>query len=636
MAQFRSARSLEPLANLLWGLVKVGVQPSPLWMRNFQTAALETAMQANEDAVAGTSDGSSSSSSRRPGRSKRKAAGRGRGYTSSSSRDLPKHVAVLLSAFAEARQQPTPALASLLLDAAAAGGLEQQDTKVLVELLVSLGELQLVPDSAWLGSYCRASISRLGQYSGWQLANSVFAFGKLQRALEGLAVVGGQKGFRGVGGTWASQSATFAALVEQSLHQQQQQQPTQSKSQEKQEQQQQEQQQAERSSGKSSSSSSSSSGSCTPSIWALQLDVQQWVGTALSCLPRELPHMAARDLADLLFGLALLQWPVGASQQQLMSALPLPAAAAAGGGPMGAAAVAAAAGDGDGGKGLAGSQQQLVDQLLQEVREKLRRFNAAALAIVLDSLVALQQQELDRQQQQREGIQEELQQQQQASFLTDAWLEAYLSEVQQKLPVIGAEDMRRMLRALAAAGAAVPADWVTAAAGHLQGKLTLLSLQGLVDVQVAVMGLGFSPSQAWLRSFMAAVRGALEGGMKVTEPVLLLQLLRGLEQWGAQPGEVWVNAVRGSLGQFWKDWMLQQELNQVAGCSLLMEEQRSWGRGAGLFEGQSSGGIVGTSQECMDVLLAGCEQVLAGWEGSRGLDPSGEHLSRSGAMLLVS
>jgi hypothetical protein len=653
-------------------------------MRNFQTAALEAAMQANEDAAAAARGGggrlaaqegyavaAGAHSSSYAAVSRQKAGQKGRnggnnsnnGSSSSSSRsslaikELPKHVSVLLAAFAEARQQPSPALGSLLLAAAAAGDLSQQETRVLVELLVSLGELQLVPDTSWLALYCRASVGRLEKYSGWQVAASVFAFGKLQRALEGLRVGGVRKGLRGDGGTWASQSTTFAALVEQSLQQQQWQR-------------QQGKQQMEALVMEEVGSStighfgvrtSSKRGSSSPCLWALQEDLQQWMETALSCLPRELPRMAARDLADLLFGLALLQWPVMEGGQQIPATAP--------------AAGAGAAGETGAVGGVAGVEEGLVEQLMQEVLEKLRRFNATALAIVLDSVVGLQQQALERQQQQPEvdweqqqqqglerqqppqqqqGLEYQQQQQEQeqqgvleqqqllrpASFLTDAWLEAYLAEVQQKLPVIGAEDMRRMLRALAAAGVSVPQEWVTAAAGHLQGKLTLLDLESLVDVMIAVRCLGFSPSQAWLSNFMVAVRGALQTQSSLAAPALMLQLLKGLKEWGAEPGEMWVDAVRKALGQYRTDWMLE-EVRAAESAALLVGES-VWGSEIRLQDGLNSSSRGRDSGSCQadlgedsTAVLAACEQVLIEMGGDVGTNTSEQATASSASLVLV-
>jgi len=122
----------------------------------------------------------SSSSSWKPPRQGQKAY-RSRGGVSAAS--PLHHVAQLLSALAEARHTPKPQLAAVLWGATGSS-LQTADVSSLVELLVALGELQLVPPAAWLEQFFAASSSStvLQHYKPWQLSGSAAALGRLAAA----------------------------------------------------------------------------------------------------------------------------------------------------------------------------------------------------------------------------------------------------------------------------------------------------------------------------------------------------------------------------------------------------------------------------------------------------------------------
>jgi hypothetical protein len=241
---------------------------------------------------------------------------------------------------------------------ATAGCLAASDSGALCELIIALGELQLVPPASWLQLYFAAASNAALQYRPWQLAGTAAAVGKL--------AVASRAGSR--------------------PKQQQQQQV------------------------------------------ADQTGCKVWVGATLSAVVQQLPAFAARDLSALLSGLAALQVQVSSAQLQA---------------------------------------------LLAEMQAKLPRLNTAGLAAVTEAVVDLCQQQVDQQQQQVEGQQQQQQQvegqqedgiptkfaQQQQQQVTPpvlhvagGFMDALLREVAVKLPVFPAEDLARVLLAVAAAG----------------------------------------------------------------------------------------------------------------------------------------------------------------------------------------
>jgi hypothetical protein len=166
-----------------------------------------------------------------------------------------------------------------------------------------------------------------------------------------------------------------------------------------------------------------------------QTGCRVWVSAKLSAVVQQLSAFAARDLSALLSGLAALQVQVSSSQLQA---------------------------------------------LLAEMQAKLPRLNTSGLAAVMEAVVALSQQQVAQQQQQVVvlPLQQQQQQQQMAGQkevvnpptkaqqqqlhqqratppvlqVAAGFMDALLREVAVKLPVFPAEDLARVLLAVADAG----------------------------------------------------------------------------------------------------------------------------------------------------------------------------------------
>jgi hypothetical protein len=270
--------------------------------------------------------------------------------------------------------------------------------------------------------------------------------------------------------------------------------------------------------------------------------VEQWLEALLAAAQKQLHMLAARELADLLRGLALLQRTPG---QPLMAAL------------------------------------------MAEVVNKLPRFTAAGLASVIDSSVALQQliaAPVSSGQEQQAPLAQP--QPQQVELLHQEWWAACLDAVLIKLPVLNIQEVRQVLVAVAAAAAATsemphtqvgdaansqqqqqlqqqqqqqqqqhnewravlqrPSDrWVAAVAGHAQGKLTLLPAEGLLQVQAALGALGYTLDPAWTGAWLAAAQRQLEAAT----PQQLLQVLRAAAQQQAVAlSGAWLSAAADAVG----------------------------------------------------------------------------------------
>lgn len=369
------------LAQLLSGLVKVGVKPTTAWLDSLEARAIQCLLQhslkqqvaadqqqyqqqqgtevsADVSSGAGSSRGDALPWQRLPqkqpqqqqsprggGRGRSRGAGRGstgsrspnnRPPAASTSSCQLQHVAQLLIALSEAKHPPRPQLAAVLWGATA-GSLASADSATLVELVTALGELQLVPPAAWLQQYFIASSTNgvLATYRPWQLASSIAAVGRLA-----VAAGGSQQG--------AVNSLDGAAV---------------------------------------------------------------WADALLGAVQQQLPSFAARDLAALLSGLAALRLQLRSSQVQL---------------------------------------------LLSELQGKLPRLNTAGLADVAEAVLAFStaQQQHQTEAAGRSGGQDMQmagQQQQQQAQTTADFREALLREVAVKLPVFPADDLARVLLAVAAA-----------------------------------------------------------------------------------------------------------------------------------------------------------------------------------------
>lgn len=135
----------------------------------------------------------------------------------------------------------------------------------------------------------------------------------------------------------------------------------------------------------------------------------------------------------------------------------------------------------------------------------------------------------------------------QVTTLNSQWMEAYLREIAVKLPVFGAEELTRILVAVAQSGYTPTSVWSTAAAKQLQGKLTILGLSDLVNAVAALVQVGHVPDGMFLNDVMVA---ALKQELRPRE---LYELLKLLVQLDAVPPAGWVAAVRTAV----QDWQQQ-------------------------------------------------------------------------------
>jgi hypothetical protein len=526
-----AAADLSQLAQMLSGLVKMGVKPTTAWLDDMQDRAvhclLEQAVrhqvtsdqQQQQQAPAGTSPGVDTGSSWRPLRQPQQraaaapAAGR-RGGGSGGRRDAPSSgrlaagcqlhdVAQLLSALAEARHAPKPQLVAALWGATAAS-LAPVNASSLTELLVALGELRLVPPLAWMRQlYAATQAAAAGeQYRPWQLAASVDAVGRLAAA----------------GMLGATQGA--AGRAQPPMHQQQ-------------------PQDQQRLAGVQE---------CTA-----------WVAAMLQCAERFLAgtpqrSFAARDLVACLTGIAALQ-PVLASSSDASLAQSLRGILAALQGNLarlntgGLTAAFEAA--------VALRQQQqvpdgFVQALLLEVAVKLPVFPADHMARVLHCAVASHVAPSPLWLQVRGwGVR--------ACVRACVWravLPCLASgSSMHEVVVLHPPHRCRHQPLLAPAPQAV--------AAQLSSKLTLLEPPALLGVMAALDGLGSPPDRAWEAAALAAFDGRLTelSGAQLQQ---LLALLVGLR---AQPPAAWLERAAWAVQQAEQTHQQQQGAAGAAAAS---------------------------------------------------------------------
>jgi hypothetical protein len=339
-----SAADLPQLAQLLSGLVKVGVKPTTAWLDSMEARAVQCLLeqavrqqvtydQQQQEQAQLPQQASSNVNKLRQQQQQQSVLGRAKlqGSDRSTAACQLHHVAQLLTALAEARHTPKPQL-SVVLWSATQGSLAAADAASLVELIASLGELQLVPPVSWLQQFFSAvgSTSVLQQCRPWQLASTVAAVGSLAAASRGSQL----------------------------------------------QQQRQEHQLSD------------------------VVGCRAWVEASLAAVQQHLPGFAARDLSAYLSGLAALQVQVGSAQVQL---------------------------------------------LLSELQGKLPRLNPAALADVTEAVVSF-----SRQWQQQQG----------QHVSASGFMQALLREVAVKLPVFPAEELARVLLAVAASDAQPSQLWL--------------------------------------------------------------------------------------------------------------------------------------------------------------------------------
>jgi hypothetical protein len=173
----------------------MGVKPTTAWLDDMQDRAVQCLLEqavrlqvaADEQQQQQGNGGSRQAGSWRPHRQQQQQQQRlgtaGRSKQRTGSWQL-RDVAQLLSALAEARHAVKPQLTAALWGATAAS-LAAADAAALTELLVALGELQLVPPAAWIQRYYAATSAgarRAVGYRPWQIAASVAALGRLAAA----------------------------------------------------------------------------------------------------------------------------------------------------------------------------------------------------------------------------------------------------------------------------------------------------------------------------------------------------------------------------------------------------------------------------------------------------------------------
>jgi hypothetical protein len=365
-----STADLPQLAQLLCGLVKVGVKPTTAWLDSMESRAVQCLLehavreqvtydQQQQEQAQLTQPAGSNVNKLQQQQQQQSVSGRAKvqGSNRSPAACQLHHVAQLLTALAEARHSPKPQLSAVLWSATQ-GSLAAADAASLVELIASLGELQLVPPDVWLQQFFAAvgSATVLQQCRPWQLAATVAAVGRLAAATRG-----------------------------------------------SQPQQQRQQQQLSNVAG-----------------------CRVWVEASLAAVQQHLPGFAARDLSALLSGLAALQVQVGAAQVQL---------------------------------------------LLSELQGKLPRLNSAGLADVTEAVVAFSRQW----------------QQQGQQVSASGFMEALLREVAVKLPVFPAEDLARVLLAVADSDAQPSQLWLQVSRSSFRGPCNV-STTGMVCVSVCGCG----------------------------------------------------------------------------------------------------------------------------------------------------